>query len=894
MRDQFERDERVMTLVAEALEQEPGTRAGYLQTACGADADLYAEVAERVDWERRMGGFLRESIITAFDFLDRPFEPGEFVADRFRIGEEIGRGGMGVVYEAYDERLSRRVAIKSAQAGYGHWLPPEVRAAREVSHFNVCKVHDLHSTVTDLGEVEFLTMEFIEGETLSARIQRTGPLSPEEAKQIARQICAGLAQAHRQGVIHGDLKCGNIILTRTPEGATRAVITDFGLAAMSLAGEQRVLNRLAGSLDYMAPELFAGSPVSAASDLYALGVVLHVMLTGKVPAAVEEPISAETASTVTLSQTVPARYVRRRVSELPAPWKRIVLVCMNLRPEDRFGSAEAVVTELDSCRPSRKWWPAIPAAAALIVGAVLWLGRATPGPPVRLAILPIAVEGAPVPAAEGLGVELADRLSGARRGFLVIPPGEAQRNRVNTPQKARTVLAATHALRTRVRNEGGPLVVEASVVDTSSAVTLQELRGTYAAKDVSVVAKALTATVTSAFHLRSRVPMEVLAAAAYPAYVQGLNLLRRDNASADEAIPFLEQAIALDPRSALPYAALAEAELQKYHQNYGYDWLERADQSVSRAQSLNGDSPLVLLAAGLLKQQHGWYEQAAEDFNRALELSPNNAEAWNRLAMVYSETGRRGDAINTYQRAIAAQPAYYQPYWLLGQFYFSLGEFSQAEELFRRMTDIVPGLAAGYVALGFALEEQGRFPEAEQALQRAVHLQETSPALTDLGFLYYQQERFGEASGYFERSLKAQPPTALRYADLGDAYRQLGRNGEALDAYRKALAMDKSDVARNPRDAFTRAHLACIFARLGDHDRAEFEITQALNISPGNTRVIHQAILTFEALGERGSTLHVLAGAPPQLVQALNHYTDLKDLRQDSGFQELLSKSPHQ
>src|SRR5689334_20149472 len=99
MRDQFERDERVMTLVAEALEQEPGTRAGYLQTACGADADLYAEVAERVDWERRMGGFLRESIITAFDFLDRPFEPGEFVADRFRIGEEIGRGGMGVVYE---------------------------------------------------------------------------------------------------------------------------------------------------------------------------------------------------------------------------------------------------------------------------------------------------------------------------------------------------------------------------------------------------------------------------------------------------------------------------------------------------------------------------------------------------------------------------------------------------------------------------------------------------------------------------------------------------------------------------------------------------------------------------------------------------------------------------
>src|SRR5690349_5178368 len=212
-----------------------------------------------------------------------PFEPGDLVADRFRIVEEVGRGGMGVVYEAYDERLNRRVALKSARDGFRHWLPPEVRAAREVSHFNVCKVHDLHSAGAERAEIEFLTMEFIDGETLSERIRRFGSLEPPEAREIACQICAGLAEAHRQGVIHGDLKCGNILLTQTAEGATRAVITDFGLAAIARAGEQRTIHPAAGSLDFMAPELFTGAPISVASDLYAVGVILHFMLAGEAP-----------------------------------------------------------------------------------------------------------------------------------------------------------------------------------------------------------------------------------------------------------------------------------------------------------------------------------------------------------------------------------------------------------------------------------------------------------------------------------------------------------------------------------------------------------------------------------------------------------------------------------
>ena len=183
---------------------------------------------------------------------------------------------MGFVYEATDLKLDRRVALKCARPGLHYRLRPEARTAREVSHFNVCKVHELHTLATPEGELDCLSMEFIEGQTLWQRIQATGPLSGQEAKLVARQVCAGLEQAHRQGVIHGDLKPGNVILSKTPDGTMRAVLTDFGLAR--LADEPSVDDVSGGTRDFMAPEIFLGEPATVASDVYSLGVLFHVML----------------------------------------------------------------------------------------------------------------------------------------------------------------------------------------------------------------------------------------------------------------------------------------------------------------------------------------------------------------------------------------------------------------------------------------------------------------------------------------------------------------------------------------------------------------------------------------------------------------------------------------
>src|SRR5262249_19008878 len=147
-----------------------------------------------------------------------------------------------------------------------------------ITHPNVCKIFEIHTTTTDRGEVDFLTMEFLDGETLTERLRR-GLLPEKEWRVIAQQLCAGLAAAHRTHVIHGDLKSNNVILTTAVEGGVRAVITDFGLAQRTETTQQTIQSGpVGGTPDYMAPELWRGERASVASDIYALGVILYEMI----------------------------------------------------------------------------------------------------------------------------------------------------------------------------------------------------------------------------------------------------------------------------------------------------------------------------------------------------------------------------------------------------------------------------------------------------------------------------------------------------------------------------------------------------------------------------------------------------------------------------------------
>ena len=380
MRGDEEQDKLLMSLVESIIELPPAERETRLR-ALSDDPELSEEVRTRIVWEERMGRFLLDPVIQQ-PAVAETLGPGHKLGGRFHIVREVGHGGMGIVYEAVDEELDRRVALKCAKPGHSRHLPPEARAAREVSHFNVCKVHDLHRVSTEFGEMEFLSMEFIEGETLSARIDRDGRVPEREAHEIASQICGGLAQAHRQGVIHGDLKCSNIILARAPEGGMRAVITDFGLAQMKFAEASRLLSPHGGTFDYMAPELFCGGAATVATDLYAVGVLFHTMLTGEAPKRLHSSLArgiVETwktgpqVSTVILESTINDADWGRKVAALPSRWKRIVTRCLAAQPADRFASTEDLTRALTRW-PSWVKWAAAGAAAAVLTGG--WLASA--------------------------------------------------------------------------------------------------------------------------------------------------------------------------------------------------------------------------------------------------------------------------------------------------------------------------------------------------------------------------------------------------------------------------------------------------------------------------------------------------------------------------------------
>src|SRR5687767_10397211 len=214
----------------------------------------------------------------SFDSIDDArFVPGTILADRYRIVGLLGKGGMGEVYRADDLKLSQPVALKFLPDRYlsdGAALARfhrEVRVARQVTHRNVCRVYDI-------GEVDgkhFLSMEFIKGEELSSLLRRIGRLPSDKANEITRQLCAGLAAAHKRGVLHRDLKPANVMIDEN--GNVR--LTDFGIAG--LVEELRSEDVRAGTPAYMSPEQLSGGELTVKSDIYSLGLVIYEIFTGK-------------------------------------------------------------------------------------------------------------------------------------------------------------------------------------------------------------------------------------------------------------------------------------------------------------------------------------------------------------------------------------------------------------------------------------------------------------------------------------------------------------------------------------------------------------------------------------------------------------------------------------
>ena len=628
------------------------------------------------------------------------FRAGDLLCERFRVVRFIARGGMGELYEAEDLTLGGRVALKTirteiaAHERANQRFLREVQLARKVTHPNICRIFDLFEHKPDVGSstaaaVSFVTMELLQGETLSQRLRRDGPLGVDTARPILEQMAAALSAAHAAGVIHRDFKSNNVMLLDAgPDGTTRVVVTDFGLA--HLVGDPSALSDggitvtgdLVGTPEYMSPEQLEGGVLTPASDIYALGIVMYEMVTGQRPFVADTPIASALQRIVGETPKSP----REMKPDLPVAWDRVIMRCLSRHPERRFTDASDLVRALDEGRsqasPTRSRAALVSAIAAIVLviaGVWAWQSRivsnqadttrapnAAPAPAdvVRPAVAVLGFRNlAGREDAQWLSMALSEMLTtelAAGERLRTIPGENVTRMKTELALADADAYASETLARIR-QNLGAELVVSGSYVTVGDGegsslrvdVRLQDAREGQTVSVVSEMGRASELLdIVSRAGSRLRERLGVTAAddavrASQPGspeaarlYAQGLTQLRRFDALG--ARSQFEQAIKADPRFPLAYSALASA-----WSALGYD--SRAKDTAGRAFELSGSLPRAdrLLVEATFREMSSAWKEAIAIWQTLATFFPDDVEHALRLANAQIASGAAKDGLTT-------------------------------------------------------------------------------------------------------------------------------------------------------------------------------------------------------------------------------------------------------
>jgi Tfp pilus assembly protein PilF len=866
-----------MSVAAEALKTPPPQRERFLHAACKNDPELYREVSDVVTWEERMGDFLSRPLIEFVDLETGPvFQPSQtLVYGRFEILRCVGEGGMGELYEAQDHKRNQRIAIKCAKPGFGRLLSPELEGALKVRHPNICVVNEIHSTPTAFGELDFITMEFLDGETLAARLAR-GKLAEPEAMDIACQLCAGVAEAHNSGILHRDLKPSNIILCHKKDGATRAVITDFGLATDSTVNDELH----GGTPSYMAPELWRGEKASPASDVFSLGVILYEMVTGQKPFLNQSKNNGSARSPIPPS---------KRTKGLSRKWDKAILPCLAPNSQERC-SAKEVQAALER-KPVYLQPTGMLAMAAclilLVIAAPAMVHYFVPAH-YRLAMFPVEAPANFKQQGDKILDDVARRVQEIQTGkpaISVIPSSVMLNKNVATTQQAEDVLGATHALQLQLRPETDGVRAVGAIIDLRTMAHVRDYSGYFPRSDLMDLPTELTGLVAWALHAQ---PVAIDPEAA-SAYNNGLKDLEQEPRNFTDAESEFNTATKLDPHSPLPLAGLAEAYGRQFQATHDVHAMDQAKLWLAKAETLAPDSLRVWLASGLLHQIQGEYAKALEDYKRVVEIDPGNVKGWLGCGLSHELLKMTFEATADYNRAIQADPDNYEPYVYLGAFHFFRGEYSQAEGPFNqavekasRRTDVYGSLAGVYIA-------QEKYREAEEVFSRAPKGPSTALLLNNFGAKLAFQRHYAEAAQYYRAAVTQDPGRAIYWLNLGDAQRRLRQNPKA--AYQRGLSLAQAQLTVNAASVSTRAYLAYLEARLGLKPQARLDIDTAIRASAKDDQVVLCAVQTYEVLGDRNSALAAASQATAPTLQIMNRHPDLAGLQHDSRFTLLMGKT---
>ena len=804
----------------------------------------------------------------------------------FRLVEQIGAGGMGIVFRAHDLRLQRDVALKilnpktlSDPSGRRRFR----REALVLSRLNHPNVESVYEFPSDEG-VDYIVMEFVPGTSLDDRLHR-GPIPEPEAIDLGVQLARGLAAAHARGIIHRDLKPGNLRVT--PENVLK--ILDFGLSQLFASPDDDTVTEtvadsshsvLGGTLPYMAPEQLQGKPPDTRSDVYSAGVVLYEMVTGSRPFTGRGLVLHDA---ILGSQPPPPR---QKQPDLSPDFESLILKCLEKDPNARYQSASELLAELsrvaaeqDISVKTERWsrkktsrrrvWGSV---AAVVVLAAIAMGVFLLRPPrveahqKIMAVLPFDAIGQNS-ATSALGVGLMETVAtklvevGHDDTVQVVSPHELNEKGVKSAADARREFGTDMVLEGSLQESGNELRITCNLVDSKTG---RQIGARTITRDVNDIFNLQDETVNAALDMLASAKINLqpqtspthpdTSPAAYEAYIRGRGYLQEyekpeniDNAMAD-----FNQALKVDPNYAPAYAGLGEAYWIGYQQqNRGKQWLTDAANSCQKALEIAPNLAGGHACTGNVLFGTGKYEQAVAQYERALEIDPNSDYVLGQIADAYQKLSNPAEAEAAYKKAITLRPNYWAVYSGLGVLYTGQARYADAADMFTKVTELAPDNYSGYSNLGAVYLLQGRYDDAITQLKRSIDLRPTVIAYTNLGSAYFSLRRFADAADSFQQGVKLDDRYWVNWGNLGDAlYWTPGRRSEAAAAYRSAISLAQAKLDVNPRDADTRAIVASYYAMLGDRKQALKSLQEALELAPKDPDVAFRAAIVYMHAGD--------------------------------------------
>jgi len=715
----------------------------------------------------------------------KELKTGSIFASRYEVIEELGKGGMGKVYKVLDKEVNEKIALKllnpeiAADEKTIDRFRNELKFARKIGHRNVCRMYDLSRE----EGTHYITMEYVPGEDLKSTIIRVGQLSVGKATFIAKQVCEGLAEAHRLGVVHRDLKPQNIMLDK--EGNAR--IMDFGIARSLKAKGLTGAGVMIGTPEYMSPEQAEVKEVDQRSDIYSLGVILYEMVTGRVPFEGETPLNIAMKHK---SET--PRNPKELNSQIPEDLSRVILRCLEKDKDKRYQGAEAVLSELANIEkgmptterviPRRKpitsreitvtiglkklFIPVLVVIALAIIGIAIW--QLIPGrEPVKTSVAVINFE-------NQTGDKAYDYLQEAIPNLLITSLEQSKYLQVMTWERMHDLVKQIGKHDVEIIDKD--LGFELCRMDGVSAIVLGSFikAGDVFATDVKVLD------------------------------VETKELLKSASSKGEGVGSILERQIGELSRDISRGVGISERKIE-------------AIQPRIAEVTTNSMDAYNYFLKGREEYEKFYYDEARQSLEKAVELDPNFAEAYLWLAWSYSAIGDRKARNEAYEKAKSLAPKATDKERLYIESSYASAIERDPEKRFRILREMArkyPKEKHVYYRLASYYSGKGMHDKEIEEYNKALELDPNyGSALNGIAYAYSEMGNHEKAIEYFKKYASVSPGDANPIDSMAELYFRMGRLDEAIAKYKETLEV-KPDFFQ------TYWRVGYIYALKQDYDEA--------------------------------------------------------------------------